>query len=491
MARLPRHTKRPQKTSRWHKSAENDIFFRLLQSVGEASPWSKAPSEPIVLAAVLHLRHIPACRIQSPPTPRTPPLRIEIVTIGNEVLSGRTFDTNFVFLARALEEASVVVAFHSTIGDSAEVIGEALKLALSRADAVIMTGGLGPTPDDVTRKAVATALNRPLQLDEGVLRHIRERGRRAGRKLPATVETMALVPRGAELWPNPVGAAPGILIDYRKKPVILLPGPPPELEALAREHVIPWLRERSGTTVESFTLRTYGLFESQLHEQIGAMPDAWPGATLAYLPSWFGVDLRVTVTGGNAALVRDTAERAYGELGEKVRGVIYAEGTRTIEEVVSEQLVSRGWRIAAAESCTGGLLAKRLTDVPGSSRYLERAFVTYSNEAKLQLLDVSAADLAAHGAVSEPIAEQMARGARAKAGVEVGVGITGIAGPAGGSEQKPVGTVYIAVSSPLGECVRVHRYMGTRSTVRERAAQTALDMLRRHLAELPLDPAVD
>jgi nicotinamide-nucleotide amidase len=418
-------------------------------------------------------------------------MRIEIVTIGNEVLSGRTFDTNFVHLARALEEASVVVAYHSTVGDTVEAIGDALKLALTRADAVIMTGGLGPTPDDLTRKAVATALNRPLQLEESVLAHIRERGRRMGRKLPSSVETMALVPRGSEVWQNSVGAAPGILIDYRKKPVILLPGPPQELEALADEHVIPWLRERSGVVVESFTLRTYGLFESQLHERIGQLPDHWPGATLAYLPSWFGVDLRVTVTGGSANMVRQSAERAYHELGERVAGVIYAEGTQTMEEAAAEVLLERGWRIAPAESCTGGLLCKRLTDVSGSSRYVERGYVTYSNDAKVQLLGVSAEDITAHGAVSAPVAEQMARGARERAGVDVGLGVTGIAGPAGGSEQKPVGTVFIAVSSPLGEAVRVHRFAGTRGTVRERAAQTALDMLRRHLAGLPLDPSLD
>jgi nicotinamide-nucleotide amidase len=416
-------------------------------------------------------------------------MRIEIVTIGNEVLSGRTLDTNFVYLARGLEEASVVVAYHSAVGDNSEGIGEALKLALSRADGVILTGGLGPTPDDMTRKAVATALTRPLQLDESVLAHIRERGKRAGRKLPPSVETMALVPRGSQLWQNPVGAAPGILIEYRKKPVILLPGPPPELEALAKEFVFPWFRERSGTNVESFTLRTFGMFESQLHEKIGALPDHWPGAALAYLPSWFGVDLRVTVVGTNAALVRESAERAYGELRKKVGGLVYAEGSTGMEEAVSEALVARKWRIAAAESCTGGLLSKRLTDVPGSSRYLDRSFVTYSNEAKLELLGVSAEDLKAHGAVSAPIAEQMARGARTKAAVDVGVGITGVAGPDGGSEQKPVGTVFIAVSSPLGEAVRMYKFMGSRSTVRERAAQTALDMLRRHLAELPIDPS--
>ena len=418
-------------------------------------------------------------------------MRIELVTIGNEVLSGRTFDTNFVFLARALEEASVIVTCHTTVGDSVEAIGEALKLALGRADGVIMTGGLGPTPDDLTRKAVATALNRPLQLDETTLAHIRERGKRAARRLPASGETMALVPGGAELFQNPVGAAPGILIDYRKKPVFLLPGPPPELEALAREFVVPWLRERADTVVESFTLRTFGMFESQIHERLGTMPDHWPGASLAYLPSWFGVDLRVTVTGTNAAYVRDSAERAYGELMKKVGGVVYAEGTTGMEEVVSEALVGKNWRIAAAESCTGGLLTKRLTDVPGSSRYLERGFVTYSNDAKQELLGVSAQDLAAHGAVSGPVAEQMAQGARKKAKVDVGVGITGIAGPDGGTTQKPVGTVFIAISSALGDAVRHHRFTGSRATVRERAVQTALDMLRRHLAGLPAEPAWD
>jgi nicotinamide-nucleotide amidase len=418
-------------------------------------------------------------------------MRIEIVTIGNEVLSGRTFDTNFVFLARALEEASVVVAWHTTVADSAEAIGDALKLALSRADAVLMTGGLGPTPDDLTRKSVATALNRPLQLDESVLAHIRDRSRRAGRKMPSTVESMALVPRGAEVWPNPVGAAPGLLIEYRKKPVILLPGPPQELEALATRHAVPWLRERSGVTGESFTLRTYGLFESQLHERIGTMPDRWSGAALAYLPSWFGVDLRVTVTGSNPTVVRQMAERAYADLGERVGGVVYAQGTETMEEAVAELLIERGWRIAPAESCTGGLLCKRLTDLAGSSRYLERGYVTYSNDAKQQLLGVSPDDLATHGAVSAPVAEQMARGARERAGVDVGVGITGIAGPDGGSDQKPVGTVFMAVSSPLGDVVRLHRFGGSRSTVRERATQTALDMLRRHLAELPVDPTLE
>ena len=418
-------------------------------------------------------------------------MHVEIITIGNEVLSGRTLDTNFAFLARALEEASVPIGWHSTVGDTAERIADALRRALDRADGVVLTGGLGPTPDDITRKVVATTLGRPLQLDDAVLAGIRERAKRSGRKLPASIEGQALLPRGATVWPNPLGTAPGLLILEDEKPVILLPGVPQEMEALATAFVVPYLRERTGVAVESFTLRTAGVFESQLHERIGNLPQGWPGATLAYLPSYFGVDLRVTATGPDADLVRGVATRAHAELSARVGPVVYAEGGRAIEEVVGEALVAKGWHIATAESCTGGLLARRLTDTPGSSRYFERGFVTYSNASKTQLVGVDAGDLEAHGAVSAPVAEQLARGARARAGVELGVGITGIAGPDGGSEEKPVGTVFIAVSSPRGEAVRRYRFMGTRRTIRERAAQTALDLVRRELAGLPLDPKLE
>ena len=418
-------------------------------------------------------------------------MQIEIVTIGNEVLSGRTLDTNFAWLARALEEISVQVGWHSTVGDTADRISEGLAHALGRAEAVIMTGGLGPTPDDVTRKAVATLLGRPLQLDEATLDSIRERSKRLKRKTPVSVETMALVPRGAEVWKNPEGAAPGLLILHKDKPVILLPGVPQEMEALAREFVIPYLRERNARAVESFTLRTYGVWESMLDEHIGDLPSNWPGAMLAFLPSYFGVDLRVTVTGPTPLAVREVALRAYNELYARVRSVVYAEGGHAMEEVVGAALAEKGWRIATAESCTGGLLAKRLTDVPGSSRYVERGFVTYSNESKVELLGVDPAVIAAQGAVSAAVAEAMAQGARERARTDVGVGITGVAGPDGGSEQKPVGTVFIAVATPLGEVARLYRMAGSRATIRERAAQTAQDLVRRMLLGLPPDAALE
>ena len=418
-------------------------------------------------------------------------MQIEIVTIGNEVLSGRTVDTNFAWLARALERASVQVAWHTTVGDAAEKIGEALKRALERSDGVVMTGGLGPTPDDLTRKAISTVLARPLQLDEAVLAHVRERARRSGRRLPATVESMALLPRGAEAWVSPAGSAPGLLILQGEKPVILLPGVPGEMEWLAVERVVPYLRGKTGRQVETFTLRTFGAFESQLHERIGMLPQRWPGAALAYLPSYFGVDLRVTVAGPAGPQVGEVAARARAELAERVGAVVYAEDDRTMEEAVGEALLAKGWRAATAESCTAGLLAKRLTDVPGASRYFDRGFVTYSNDAKVELLGVSEGDIAAHGAVSAPVAEQMAHGARHRAGVELGVAITGVAGPEGGSDEKPVGTVFVALSTPEGEVVRRFQQTGSRATIRERSVQYALDLARRRLLGLPLEPQLD
>ena len=418
-------------------------------------------------------------------------MQIEIITIGNEVLSGRTMDTNFAFLARALEAVSVQVGWHTTVGDQGERIGLALRAALDRADAVVATGGLGPTPDDMTRKAVSTVLGRPLQLDERVREHILERVRRAGRKLSPVVESLALIPLGAEAWPNPLGTAPGILILYRGKPVILLPGVPAEMEVLATAFVVPYLRDRTGRLVETFTLRTAGAYETWLQQKIGAAPQEWPGATLAYLPSYFGVDLRVTVTGADAEQVRAITGRAYDELKVLVASAIYGEGEEGLEAVVGAALLGRQWKLAVAESCTGGLLAKRLTDTPGASRYFERGFVTYSNAAKVALLGVSEATLEQHGAVSEPVAREMAHGARERSGVEAAVAITGVAGPDGGTAAKPVGTVFVAVESPEGAAARRYHLPGTRRTVRERSSQMALDLLRRHLTGLPLDLKLD
>jgi nicotinamide-nucleotide amidase len=417
-------------------------------------------------------------------------MQVEIVTIGNEILSGRTVDTNFAFIARALEEVSVTVGWHTTVGDQADRIGEALRAAVGRADAVVMTGGLGPTPDDITRKAVSSVLGRPLRLDDHVLEAIRDMFAKRGRKLPPAIEGQALIPVGAEAWINPLGTAPGILILHADTPIVLLPGVPAEMEALTTQSLVPFLRARTGRAVETFTLRTAGVYESLLHEKIAALPHQWPSATLAYLPSYLGVDLRVTVSGQDPVRVQEVVARAHHDLMALVAPVVYAEGGRNMEEVLGDVLLERGWKIATAESCTGGLMAKRITDVPGASRWFERGFVTYSNESKVELLGVERAAIDTHGAVSAAVAEQMAAGAAARAGAQVGAGITGIAGPEGGTPQKPVGTVCIAAVTPAGGASRTFRFHGPRDTIRQRSVQAAFDMVRRLTLGLPVDPGL-
>lgn len=417
-------------------------------------------------------------------------MQVELITIGNEILSGRTVDTNFAFIARALEEVSVTVGWHTAVGDQADRIGEALRHAVTRADAVVMTGGLGPTPDDITRKAVSSVLGRPLRLDDRVLESIRDMFAKRGRKLPPAIEGQALIPVGAEAWINPLGTAPGILILHAETPIVLLPGVPAEMEALTTQHLVPFMRARTGRAVETFTLRTAGVYESLLHEKIAALPHQWPSASLAYLPSYLGVDLRVTVAGQDPVRVQEVVARAHHDLMELVAPVVYAEGTKHMEEVLGEILTERGWKIATAESCTGGLMAKRLTDVPGSSGWFERGFVTYSNESKVEMLGVEPAAIEKHGAVSQTVAEQMAAGAAARAGVQVGAGITGIAGPDGGTAQKPVGTVFIAAATPAGNASRSLRLHGPRDTIRQRSVQAAFDLVRRLALGLPIDPGL-
>jgi len=418
-------------------------------------------------------------------------MQVEIVTIGNEILSGRTVDTNFAYIARALEEVSIVVGWHTTVGDQADRIGEALRNAVARADAVVMTGGLGPTPDDITRKAVSSVLGRPLRLDDRVIEGIRALFAQRGRKLPPAIEGQALIPVGAEAWINPLGTAPGILIMHAETPIVLLPGVPAEMEALTTQSLVPFLRARTGRAVETFTLRTAGVYESLLHEKIAALPHQWPSAQLAYLPSYLGVDLRVTVAGQDPVRVQEVVARAHHDLMEIVAPVVYAEGAKSMEDVLGELLLERKWKIATAESCTGGLMAKRITDVAGSSGWFERGFVTYSNESKIEMLGVEPGAIEKHGAVSAIVAEQMAAGAAARAGAGVGAGITGIAGPDGGTTQKPVGTVFIAAVTPAGKASRQLRLHGPRDTIRQRSVQAAFDMVRRLTLGLPVDPKLE
>ena len=410
---------------------------------------------------------------------------VEIVTIGDELLLGETVDTNAVTLARDLGAVGVRVVRRATVGDVADDIADAVRQGLARTGTVITTGGLGPTADDLTRPVLAALFGRALVRDESVVAHLEalwaSRGR-AGR-LPSSNLQQAMVPEGAEIVPNPEGTAPGLrLADAEGRSVTMLPGVPRELRAMLAHSLVPWFAARAGGTVlRTRTVRTTGVAESALADTLGAARREVAGLPLAYLPGVEGVDLRVTardMSAADAARALDEAERA---IRDAIGAHAYATDRTTLPQVVLDLCAARGETIAVAESCTGGLLGARLTEVPGSSRVVLGGTIAYHNDVKVRDLGVSPGDLATHGAVSEPVARRMARGARDRTGATIGIAITGIAGPDGGTPDKPVGTVWIAVDHR--DDVRVHRgvYIGDRQEIRVRAAQAALDLVRRRL----------
>lgn len=414
---------------------------------------------------------------------------VEIVTIGDELLLGQTIDTNSAFLGRVLGAAGFQVRGRRAVGDDWEAIKSAVDEALSRADIVLCTGGLGPTSDDLTRGAVAELFGVPIDIDETLLAALQERYRQRGIPMPRLNTTQAEVPRGARVLPNRFGSAPGLALERNGRIVLLLPGVPNELEHLTRDEVLPMLLGRGisaglpqGPPVYLRVIRTTGLGESALAERVEHLLPQLPPLTLAFLPSRAGTDLRLTSWGVlGAAEAEGKLAAATDLLCAAVGDFIYAIGDTDLAEVVGAQLRQRNLHIALAESCTGGLLAKRFTDFAGASDYFLGAIVAYDNAVKRDVLGVHEDILVRYGAVSEEVALDMAEGARRRLNAEVAIAITGIAGPGGGTAEKPVGTVCIAVVVRDRCEVRRVLQIGDRDDVRERAAQTALFMLWRML----------
>jgi nicotinamide-nucleotide amidase len=334
---------------------------------------------------------------------------------------------------------------------------------------------------------VSLALGRPLSLDEDILERLRSRWRERGGRdpMPANNELQAMVPRGAVIVPNPVGSAPGLLLEAGASAVFVLPGVPEEMIAMATDTLLPWVRARATRGVGYLTVRTIGLWESVLAERLGDLAAALPGYAVAYLPGHGGVDVRVRLPLGESGSADELRERARALLRQRIGAYVYGEDEETLEGEVGRLLAARGYWLAVAESCTGGLLAGRITDVAGSSAYFDRGVVCYSNAAKVALAGVAEATIAEHGAVSEPVARALARGIAEKSGAAVGIGVTGIAGPGGGTPEKPVGTVHVACHAPEGEWHRLLQLSGTRSLIRDRSVTAALDLARRLLAGLP------
>jgi nicotinamide-nucleotide amidase len=413
-------------------------------------------------------------------------MKIEIITIGNELTSGEVVDTNAAYLAEALSEVGLEVIFVTTTGDDPWHIEDALIRAQERADAVIVSGGLGPTKDDITASSAAKALGLPLVLHKGVLESLRKRFSERGMEMPVSNEKQALFPKQAEIIPNPLGTACGFVVRRIGKFFIFLPGVPRELEYLTKENVIPLLQKerKEKLIVRSFTLKVFGYTESAIADLLKDIDPLNFSAALAYLPRFPENHVKITVKGNLPAEVEENLQRLAQIIGGKLAGRVIATNQETLEEIVGHLLQSNQATLAVAESCTGGLVAHRLTQIPGSSAYFERGVVVYSNAAKVQMLQVPDSLIAANGAVSAEVAEKMAEGVRRVSSTTLGLAITGIAGPDGGSEGKPVGTVFIALASPKGTTSKEYKFSGDRNQIKTISAYTGIDWVRRYFLNL-------
>ncbi len=412
-------------------------------------------------------------------------MKIELVTIGDELLLGFTIDTNAAHIARRLAEIGVEIDRRTTVGDDAAGIAAAVRDGLDRTGAVITTGGLGPTSDDLTKPSIAALFGREMRFDEEHWAWMVTRWRaRFGREIPDANRQQAMIPDRAVKLRNNHGSAPGIwLEDDRGRWVAMLPGVPREMRGMLADTLLPMLRDRvtGDRVVRSLTLRTTGLAESLIAERVSAIAGGVPEATLAYLPNVDGVDLRLTVRGVSSVEADRRLDAAAERLRRAFAGDVYAEGDADLAAVVLDLCRTRAMTLAVGESCTGGMLGERLTRIPGSSDVFVGGVIAYANRIKTALLGVPAATIDAHGAVSEEVACAMATGARQRTNAQIGVGITGIAGPDGGTVEKPVGTVWLAVD--VAGDVRTSRMhsWGDRQEVRQRAAQAALNLVRRML----------
>jgi nicotinamide-nucleotide amidase len=409
-------------------------------------------------------------------------MKAAVVTIGNELLQGFVVDTNAAWLGKELLSLGVEVVKRLSVGDDEKAIQRGVLSALSEADLVIATGGLGPTSDDLTRPAVAEIFNARLVRDQRILKSIQNRFKSRGIRMPAINQDQALVPRPGRAFPNPVGSAPGLVFERNGKTCVLLPGVPWEMKTLFEQDVKAFIQGRArGSCVLTRTLRTTGIPESNLAERIGGVTHKWPKGTLAYLPSTSGVDLRVKVEGKTKAEAQKRLEAFAKPLAGAVGPYFYGTGEETLEEAVGKLLRRKAKTVAVAESCTGGLVGDRFTNVPGSSEYFLGAAVVYSNLLKHRLLGVSNLVLRTEGAVSEVCAKQMAKGVRDLCGSDFGLAVTGIAGPGGGTREKPVGLVFLALADEKGIVVERLRFLNSRREIKERTAQATLDLLRRRL----------
>lgn len=369
----------------------------------------------------------------------------EILCVGTELLLGNIVNTNAAYIARALAELGIFTYYQSVVGDNPERLKTALELSLSRSDTVIITGGLGPTYDDLTKETVAALFGRRLTLHDESMRRLEEIFKRFGRDMTENNKKQAMMPEGCRVLTNNYGTAPGLAIEDGGKTVIMLPGPPREMEPMFREEVRPYLLEKSGQTLVSSIVNIFGMGESAVENILADYMKSSANPTIAPYAKEGEVELRVTALGRDENECRALIAPALDHIKSALGGVVYGTDAGSLQAACVAALRGRGLRLATAESCTGGYIGKRITEIAGSSEVYLGGVIAYDNGVKTKLLGVSEVTLAAHGAVSPEVAEEMARGAAEAAGADIAVSTTGIAGPGGGSEAKPVGLVYIGI----------------------------------------------
>jgi nicotinamide-nucleotide amidase len=407
-----------------------------------------------------------------------------IVAVGSELLMPFRVDTNSLLITERLNQLGYDVRLKAIVGDNVDELARVLEDALTWSDLIVLTGGLGPTADDITRDAVARVLNVEMDVDERIVDRLRERFARRGMKMPEINRRQGMVPHGAAVIENSNGTAPGLWLEHGRSAIIVLPGPPremtPMLDAVIRDRVVP--RSVGAGGLFRRVLKITGRTESDVDAAAEPVYSKWTNQPVpistTILAALGQIELHLTATAPDRAAADTVLSAAVAELEDVLGSSVYSTDGRALEAVIGAMLRERGMQIAVAESCSGGLLASRLTDVPGSSAYVDRGVVCYSNRAKTELVGVPEATIAEHGAVSEPVAEALANGIRARSGADVGIGITGIAGPDGGTPEKPAGTVAIAVS--VGDMVRVRtfQFLGPRDMVKFQSTQAAMNMLR-------------
>lgn len=408
---------------------------------------------------------------------------VELITTGSELLLGEIVNTNSAYLSSALNRVGFDVVYHTTVGDNKKRMQDVMKIALSRADMVITSGGLGPTLGDITKETMAELLGTELILHEPSLAKIKCFFAHRHAHMPTNNQKQAMIPRGAYVLNNSCGTAPGVVLEHDGKVIIHLPGPPHELKRMVEDELIPYLstHHRQDAVIVSRELHTYGWGESTVDEKLRDILLTQSNPTVALLARDGEILVRITAKASTRSSAQELIDALESDIRSRLGNTIFATDNQTMEEVIADALLTQKKTIALAESCTGGLVSSCLTDVAGASAYLLGSVVSYSNEVKEKELGVSADTLATYGAVSEPTARQMAEGIRNRIGTDLGVGITGIAGPSGGTEDKPVGTVYIAVSGEQGTIVKLYHFSGSRTTIKRLVKQAALNEIRNYL----------